>query len=180
MGTIIGDNGYGHLQHARLAAMLQRNPVHTFMFDDSGSLLFANKAAVRASLHGKPGIASKEYIRQYSILLEYYTPDNKHSTKLVAQLQLSLRCMVMRKAFGICNKRFDATGLKLPEGKPISLQALFRLGAYLGRHRLLPISIDFICLNGFDTYPVGQLSVPHNYLLDQATTIYTGSSNYNL
>ena len=69
MGTVAGGDCQGYLEHVRHAAMLQRNPVHTFMFDDKGTLLIANKSAIKASLHGKAGIASKEMIVQQ--LLSY-------------------------------------------------------------------------------------------------------------
>ena len=40
---------------ADLGAMLQRNPLHTFMFDAQGKLLNANKAAFEAFQSDPPG-----------------------------------------------------------------------------------------------------------------------------
>lgn len=45
-----------HDAQFRHAAMLQRNPIHTFMFDNTGRLLVANEAAIRASLHSDAGV----------------------------------------------------------------------------------------------------------------------------
>ena len=51
-----------HDAQFRHAAMLQRNPIHTFMFDNTGRLLVANEAAIRASLHSDAGAQSKQLV----------------------------------------------------------------------------------------------------------------------
>ena len=66
----------------------------------------------------------------------------------------------------------NSPGLKLPEGRPISLQALFRLGIYPGKHCWLLVSTDLICLHSFDSkvHPIVAKSQCHTtYLLDEAT-----------
>lgn len=44
----------------RLCAMLQRNPLHTFMFDRAGKLVVANNAALEACRHSSAGITVSE------------------------------------------------------------------------------------------------------------------------
>ena len=43
----------------RMTAMLQRNPLHTFMFDRDGKLVIANNAAMEACQHSAAGNASQ-------------------------------------------------------------------------------------------------------------------------
>ena len=43
----------------RMTAMLQRNPLHTFMFDCDGKLVIANNAAMEACRHSAAGNASQ-------------------------------------------------------------------------------------------------------------------------
>lgn len=47
-------------EHLRCTALLYRDPVHKFMFDDSGRLLFANAAATNASMHSTNGTKDGE------------------------------------------------------------------------------------------------------------------------
>ena len=51
-----------HDVYFRHAAMLQRNPIHTFMFDNTGRLLVANEAAIRASLHSDAGATREQLV----------------------------------------------------------------------------------------------------------------------
>ena len=47
-------------EYLRCTAILYRDPVHKFMFDDTGKLLFANAAATKASLHSTNGTLDRE------------------------------------------------------------------------------------------------------------------------
>ena len=48
------------IKEKRLTAMLQRNPLHTFMFDRAGKLVIANNAAMEACRHSSAGITASQ------------------------------------------------------------------------------------------------------------------------